>query len=628
MERICANAEAMDRDVVVHLVDPFVDRGGRVWSTDQSPVLLMNTIASQVTVFTDPTVTCRGPIRPGPSLFDWARMLPLMEPFDEYPAAVLAEAERLGPDSYPSRSFYGHYLSWVLRRLRQTAPPEVTIQVYPQLAVGLDEQPDGTLTVRLADRSTVDDVSVVVLAQGHLDMPLGLQESRLSQLAGAAGLTYVAPANPAEVDLSAVLPGEPVALRGMGLNFFDYLAMLTLGRGGRFDSVEGRLAYRASGREPVIYAGSRRGVPYHARGENQKGVSGRHQPVFLTADVIERLRARADRGHPQTFRAEVWPLIAREVELVYYTALIRQRRGEQAAERFQLRYVAADPALVGDLLAESGIGEEDRWDWDLIARPHAGRRFGSPAQFRTWLLDLLRRDAERAQGGNVDEPVKAALDVLRDIRNEVRLIVDHSGLTGTSYRDELTAWYTPLNAYLSIGPPVRRIEELIALIEAGVVTVLGPGADVDVSADGFAFRASDVDGAQIVVRTLIEARLPELDIRRTSDPLLGHLRRTNRCRPYRIPDPAGPGYESGGLSVTPGDHHLVLADGREHPRVFAYGVPTEAVHWVTAAGARPGVNSVMLNEADEIAREALLVPVPVRADAPTMVQLQGGFHHE
>jgi hypothetical protein len=44
-------------------------------------------------------------------------------------------------------------------------------------------------------------------------------------------------------------------------------------------------------------------------------------------------------------------------------------------------------------------------------------------------------------------------------------------------------------------------------------------------------------------------------------------------------------------------------------------VPTETVHWVTAAGIRPGVNSVILGDADAVARESLLVAAraPVRA---------------
>ncbi|MGW3069329.1 FAD/NAD(P)-binding protein, partial [Streptomyces sp. NPDC001130] len=50
---------------------------------------------------------------------------------------------------------------------------------------------------------------------------------------------------------------------------------------------------------------------------------------------------------------------------------------------------------------------------------------------------------------------------------------------------------------------------------------------------------------------------------------------------------------------------LIDRQGAVHARRFAFGVPTEGVHWVTAAGARPGVDSVTLSDADAVARAVL-----------------------
>ncbi|GGJ96758.1 hypothetical protein GCM10011583_30340 [Streptomyces camponoticapitis] len=61
-ERLLANARQRDPSagrLVVHLVDTMLGAGGRVWSVDQPDVLLMNTIASQITMFTNDSVTCR-----------------------------------------------------------------------------------------------------------------------------------------------------------------------------------------------------------------------------------------------------------------------------------------------------------------------------------------------------------------------------------------------------------------------------------------------------------------------------------------------------------------------------------------------------------------------------------------
>ncbi len=607
VERLCANAAESGSPLVVHLVDPYVGRGGRVWHTGQPTSLLMNTIASQVSMFTDDTVDCAGPVAPGPSLHEWATGL---DPADGHPAWVLAEAAALGPNSYPTRAFYGHYLDWVLLRLRRAYAPTVSIEAHRQTAVSVeDTEPgdrDSPQVVTLGDQRTLTGLSAVVLAQGHVDMPLEEEERGLVEFADERGLRYWPPANPAEVDLRSIAPDEPVALRGMGLAFFDHLALLTVDRGGRF--VAGGpngLTYLPSGREPRIVAGSRRGVPYHARGENEKGAFGRHEPVFLTEAVIAGLRARAEAGGPVTFRADVWPLISREVELVYYTTLLRHRDGSDVAAEFVDRFVADQP----DLPSHYGVPPEDRWNWELVAYPHAGRRFGSPEEFHSWLLALLREDVRHADLGNVTDPLKAALDVLRDLRNEIRLAVDHSGLTGTSYRTELDAWYTPLNAYLSIGPPAHRVAELIALVEAGVVRVVGPRMRVDTGERGFLISSPAVSGSPVITTSLVEARLPGMDIRRTTDPLLSRLREDGGCGPYRMPDPAG-AVETGGLNVTRRPYHVIDARSAAHPRRFGYGVPTESVHWVTAAGIRPGVNSVILADADAIARAALAATAP------------------
>ncbi|ALG08701.1 FAD-binding protein [Kibdelosporangium phytohabitans] len=593
VERVCANAGVdVTGAVVVHLVDPLAGDGGRAWRVDQPAQLLMNTVASQVTMYTDDSVDCAGPIRPGPSLYEWAKEVAVG---GIYPGPIRAQARALTPDSYPTRAFYGYYLRWVLRLLIRHCPAHVRIELHRACAVALR---DGvTQTVELDNGVVLSDVDYVVLAQGHVDSAPTAAEQHLSEFAASSGgrVRHQLPANPADVDLSFVAAGQPVMVRGMGLNFFDYMGLLTTGRGGEFTrQADGTLAYRRSGSEPVMYAGSRRGIPFHARGENQKGATLRHEPRVLTLDVIQRLRHAGG----TEFRRDVWPLVAKEVTAVYYHTLIAERLGKQAADEFLPRYLTAarQDSL---LLSRYGVRPGEHWDWARIARPYGDRVFADTAEFQRWLLGYLRDDLAEARRGNVSSPLKAALDVLRDLRNEIRLVVDHGGLTGWSYRDELRDWYTPLNAFVSIGPPAQRIEEMAALMRAGVLTVAGPGVRVDPAPDGGAFLVSSavIDEDPVRVATVIEARLPEIDIRRTGDPLLRFLLRTGQARPYHID-----GYETGGLAVTERPYHLVDAQGCPHPRRFAFGVPTESVHWLTAAGIRPGVQSVILADSDAIAR--------------------------
>ncbi|MEV7040557.1 FAD/NAD(P)-binding protein [Amycolatopsis sp. NPDC051061] len=611
-ERLSANTNALvprGHRLVVHLVDPRLADGGQVWRSTQDRLLLMNTVAGQVTMFVDETVDCEGPVVRGPSLYEWARSIALLGSPD-VPDAVRAEAAALGPDDYPSRAFYGSYLRWTRRRITRTAPPSLEFVAHQARAVDVRDRPDGRQDVVLADGTTVGGLAAVVLALGHQPHELSPAEAGLSRYAERHGLRYFAPGNPADASPSGVPAGEPVLLRGMGLNFFDHLALLTLGRGGRFTREPGgALAYVPSGREPRLVAGSRRGVPYQARARNEKGASGRHEPRFLTSAVIGRLREGAD------FRRDVWPLIDQEVRTVFYAAQVRERGCACDVEAFTEAFAAAGPAEVpsgGDPLAVreteaqrivlAKFGIDRAWDWRRVATPYSAADLASTPTFRAWLRSAVDTELAEAHQGNVTGPLKAATDVLRDLRNEIRLVVDHGGISGASYRDDLRRWYMPLNAYLSIGPPAERVEQFGALLDAGVLEVLGPDVRIEGAGGRFVARSAACPDVVVGAKTLIEARLPDTDLRRTTDPLLRTLLARGECRPYRIGE-----FETGGLAVTRRPYHVLDAGDRPHPRRFAFGVPTEAVHWVTAAGIRPGVNSVILGDADAIARSCLRI---------------------
>jgi uncharacterized NAD(P)/FAD-binding protein YdhS len=629
-ERLCANAESLlppGQEIVMHLVDPHVSEGGQVWRSTQDRVLLMNTVACQVTMFTDETVECDGPVVSGPSLYEWARSIALLGSPD-VPDAIRAEAATLGPDDYPSRAFYGSYLQWTLRRIMWTAPASVSFTVHRATAVDVRDTPDGRQEVVLDNGKSIGDLQAVVLALGHMPHQLAESHAALSEFADRHGLRYVPPSNPADVSLDAIPADETVILRGMGLNFFDYMALFTIGRGGRFvRDAEGILSYLPSGREPHLVAGSRRGVPYQARAKNQKGPFGRHQPLYLTPQVIGRLRARADAGAPADFRRDIWPLIDQEVRTVYYATLIRERRCTCDAEEFTAAFAMAGPAegpLTGDplaieesdaqrnVLAAFDIRADQGWDWRKVAAPYTDDDLASTERFRRWLRAHVATEVREAGKGNVTGPLKAALDVLRDLRNEIRLLVDHSGLSGDSYRDDLQRWYMPLNAYLSIGPPAERIEQFGALMDAGVLEVLGPDLRVGCSDGRFVAQSGACPDLIVRAATLIEAHLPETDLRRTTDPLLRTLMARGQCRPYRIPIRGGGHYVVGGVAVTRRPYRLLDIGDRPHAGRFVFGVPTESVHWVTAAGIRPGVNSVILGDADAIARACLRIAAECR----------------
>lgn len=98
----------------------------------------MNTVASQVTLFTDDSVDCSGPIRPGPSLYEWATGGKRGSDGSHQRGGP----DELGPDDYPTRAQYGRYLEWVFAEVVRGAPPGIRVEVHGTRAVRLDDAPD------------------------------------------------------------------------------------------------------------------------------------------------------------------------------------------------------------------------------------------------------------------------------------------------------------------------------------------------------------------------------------------------------------------------------------------------------------------------------------------------------
>ena len=609
LERICANAPliAPGVPVEVHLIDPYPAGGGRVWRRDQDRLLLMNTVSSDVTVFTDVSVPCEGPIIPGPTQYQYARAVT----DDALPGLEDAEREEAAgmlPWSYGTRAMNGAYLRWALDHIISTAPAEIDVRFHSTRAVALDDTDGGRQLLRLEDEEQALPCDAVVLSQGHFDVVPTKDQLLLARFAERHGLVYREPTSPAEADLSALRPGEPVVLRGLGLSFYDYMTMLTQGRGGRFHrDADDRLHYEPSGREPLLYAGSGRGVPYLARAEVHLEVVPRYQPRFLTADVIARLRRTEGRGELD-FKRDLWPYIAKEVGFVYYRSLL-SRVDEGTRERFLKEYSELDwdSAEMTALIAEHVPDPEERWDWQRVDSPSMGRQFADRAEYQRWVLGRVQWDLEQSAVGPGGSPFKATAAIMRDLRDEIRQVVSHQGLRGGSYQEHVDRWFSGLNNYIASGPPTRRVEELDALIRADVVRMTGPRMRIETDERSGRFLVSSplVDEPPLAVSAVVEAHLALTDLRRASDPLLLHLLGIGGARPHVIPDAYGPDYETGGIDVAEVSFRLIDAGGTPHRGRFSYGPPVESVQWVTAIGARPHVGSRTLLQGDAIARGCL-----------------------
>lgn len=587
-ERICADAPA-DRVLDIHIIDSVLPGGGSVWNnSENNNRLVMNTVMSQVTVFTDSTVTCSGPIRQGPTMYQWAIQ------HDSH------NGPQPGPNDYSTRAQYGRYLKWALGHIKELGPGNVRIQEHLARAIRLDDADCGRhQIIAFSDGQALHGITAAVLALGNLPQQLTSDEEQQRTYASTHSLRYIPPANPANVELDMIQAQEKVFLRGLGLCFFDYLSLFTEGRGGRFTTEpDGSLKYQASGKEPLLFAGSSRGAPHRARPENAKGVDIYHRPLLLTGDSLARLRSQAKQGNPPSFSRDIQPLIMREMECVYYMTLLQQR----GQDFIGFRHLAtANPysPLTLPQLQQFGISQEEKESWEFSLNPRLPAKM-TYTDHRDWILSYLAEDSRQAALGNLNGPHGAGRDALRDLRNSIRLAIDHDGISGHSREADVDASFTPDSNFLSVGPPRYRIDQTAALIRAGLLSIMGPGIRVERGDHMWIARSPTIPDYELHTMTLIEARLPKPCVSRTSDPLLSYLLDTGQCRPHKID-----GYESGALDITAAPYNLKDGQGRPHPARLVLGVPTEGIHWTTTAGARPGINSAMLRETDEVAQAVL-----------------------
>lgn len=140
LERITENARRdAEGSVEVHVFDATIPGAGAVWDPTQSPLLLMNTVTSQVSLFTDGSVECEGPIVRGPSMYSWIAQ-GLADEFVSPYAELSQEIARLGADDYPSRALHGVYLQWVFERIRATVPQHLSLHLHSTRVEQMDPQ--------------------------------------------------------------------------------------------------------------------------------------------------------------------------------------------------------------------------------------------------------------------------------------------------------------------------------------------------------------------------------------------------------------------------------------------------------------------------------------------------------
>ncbi|WP_459744523.1 FAD/NAD(P)-binding protein [Pseudomonas sp. 3A(2025)] len=511
LEQFIALHRHEGRALHIDLFDPQTPGSG-LHLSEQPDYLMLNTMAGQLSAFSTAHPATQPP---GLSFLAWCQAHDLRLDARGHLDSS-GQGRPIGFGDFVPRRLLGRYLQDSYRWLLGHCPPGLQVQHVAQRVVSAQPHAAGWQLGTGQGEQRIYDA--LFISCGH-----------------AIGA-------PLPVDI-----GQRVAIEGLGLSAMDTLASLTEGRGGRFvaDNSLAGWRYVPSGAEPRLYLYSRSGRPFHARPQHDGVQRQAWSRLYFTAAAIEALRRQATDGQLD-FTGEVLPLIEDEMRAVFYQACVRLEAPAQLSDLQQSLRHAADTherqALFTRLAAQWGPFDPAQW--------HATEPWsGAPESYAAWFRQWIEQDLIRSRSGTSRSPLTQALEVWRDYRDVLRLVADHDGLQAHSTQ-AFYAVYAGVSNRLVGGPQRERHEDLLALIDAGVVEVLAPA------------QASVLE-----VEQRISARVSHSGLRHNRNELLADLLRQGLIH-------AAHPYPADGVAIDAVGRAL-RADGQPHSHLWLLGPAVE-----------------------------------------------------
>jgi uncharacterized NAD(P)/FAD-binding protein YdhS len=547
----------------VHVIEPG-QLGGGVYSAAQPDYLILNNPCGQLSLYAAPDHDQDPAYAVG--LYEWAVRQGYRRVGYEY--KIGSEGEVILATDYLPRRLMGEYLAWFYEALIADAPANLEVVRHYAAATDITPEIGGREAVWLDDGTKIS-VDHVVLTSGHTfnDENVGT----------SSAVHYLRP-YPVEYFDTAVAPGEPIAIAGMGLVGYDLVTALTVGRGGTYVDEGDRKRYVPSGDEPDIYLYSRSGVPYCAKSAHGVDPTGDYQPIVCTPEAFREMTN--PRGSPLRrrvdFRNDLLPLLYAEMQVRYYVHSAFLRGGVSAAalvrDQLQSSWIAGTFARAIDRL-EPTYGA---FDPATVVFADEGAHFKSGALYQSHVYHMVESDLDEALKVK-GSPVKAAQEVTRILRDQMRSVIEYGGLSMQSFIDFQSNVRGRVNR-IEAGPPALRSQQLLGLLDAGVVRVpFGPQPDVSATDDGkVLIRSTTLDQpVEATVNYVVRGHLDLPSLARSSSPLLNRLFTKGRLTQFSYGDTS-----VGSVAISE-NFHPYDAEGRLQGSLSLLGVLTEGVRYFT-----------------------------------------------
>ncbi|MEJ6399713.1 FAD/NAD(P)-binding protein [Nicoliella lavandulae] len=573
-------------ELTIDIFDPY-PAGGQVWRVDQPIELIMNTIASDITLFDH-----RHQV--GPSLSDWANHLAPQYIQSRHLDARLEQlARQLTPNGYAPRALVGAYAQWFYDQLIANLPTGVNVNYHLSVVNNITKNGD-QWTIKTDDEAVkADQVVFTINASAHQRTT---SEQSLHKYADEHHLYYQAPAYPGDIANYHFAPHQNVIIRGLGMSFFDEIIKLTVGQGGQFKTDEhGQLKYLPSGNEPHLFAGSRRGVPYYPKAV----VNDDYQFTshFVTDEQVAKLK---NDGHITVNQFQ--QLMRHEIELTYYQLILKQHHPEVDVQQFTTEFVNNPDAAVDN----APFQPNELLRWPQLLNPVAGTPITTTADYQQTLLNWLKAVASDATAGLGKGPLATALTTFKEVRATFRKVIGDHDFTNDDYVENFLTGFKANSQLLSNGAPAIRFHQLIALMNAGIVTILGPQMNVIGANQHFVAMSKFYPKEPVIADALIEARIPKLNLAADTGSLTKQLVNEQTIQPAAFKLSDGKTVQINAIQINATDQ-AVNSTGQVDNGLIVFSTMTEGIHWLTTVFPMMGLDDNH-ESAEQISRQLLSLP--------------------
>ena len=432
--------------------------------------------------------------------------------------------------------------------------------------------------------------------------PNAEEESLEAAVSTHPHLHWVKPGNPVEQDAALIPAGKQVLVRGLGMGFFDIMALTTIDRGGIFHedpTTRSGLRYEPSGNEPHFIISSGRGYPYLPKSD-YKALPPGAKLARLKA-VIAAIKAQNRDIASINYDTEVWPAVARDAYEAFYETL---NRVNPTAITSSLDEIVAviDEVDVDKLPKTLAAHSTEIFDLHAWEFPLEGIN-ESVEELTARIAARMAEDIRHAELA-WDSPLKSALWSISASRKPSSILGAEGRLTFESRRNRFAA-VMAIGQMVGSGPPLFRTRELLALVDAGLAHFAGAHPRLSVSEDHWQISSPTTGDIPLRSSVLIDAWMHNPDVRRSADPLALSLEDAGRVRAFNNYASDGTAAPTGSPEVDPNTRLLVHPNGDLDPRVHLIGIPTYGQLPDTTISPMPGTDPLMLQETDKTAVHVL-----------------------